>query len=68
MNKVKEFRKAKKWTQKQLGEASGTSAPTVCYVENGDNCSISTAISIAKALGVTLNDLFPEGGENRGEG
>lgn len=41
----------------QLVELSGLSRRTIQEVEKRDTCSIATAIKLADALGVTLDEL-----------
>lgn len=46
------------WSQKQLAEAIGTSQPHIARIENGrDNVLLATANQLAKALGVTLDEI-----------
>lgn len=44
-------------TQKDLVERSGYSRSAISGVCNGRSCQIHTAKAIAKALGVTVDDL-----------
>lgn len=41
----------------QLVELSGLSRRTIQEVEKRDTCSVNTAIKLADALGVTLDEL-----------
>lgn len=41
----------------QLVELSGVSRRTIQEVEKRDTCSVNTAIKLADALGVTLDEL-----------
>lgn len=52
------LRLQKGWSQKQLAQAVGTSQPHIARIENGrDNVLLSTANELARALGVTLNEV-----------
>jgi lexA repressor len=60
-NKIKEYRKLQKMTQKELGEKIGVKHNTVSGYENGTNEPEQDILfKIAAALGVSINDLFPE--------
>ena len=55
---IKQFRKNKKITQKELGELIGVKAITIRkYESNEREPNIETLNKIATALGVTINDL-----------
>lgn len=46
------------WSQKQLAEAIGTSQPHIARIENGrDNVMLETANQLARALGVSLEEI-----------
>jgi DNA-binding XRE family transcriptional regulator len=47
-------------TQEELAEASGVSRTTIVAIESGEakNVMASTLLKLAKALGVTVNDIF----------
>lgn len=48
-------------SQTELAEKAGVTRQTIGLIEAGDfNPSIKLCISICKALGVTLNDIFWE--------
>ena len=69
MNRIREYRKRNGWTIKILADKAGLAAPTVFYAEQEiHHTNVYSAIRLAHALGCTLNDLYPEGGEKRGEG
>lgn len=69
MSNLKMLRRKKGWTQQELADRAGCTPSTVCNVERGANSAqIGTAILLCKALGCTLNDMFPEGGVKRGKG
>lgn len=58
---IRIFRKAKKLTQKQLGELCGVSHAFISRIENG-TCSMSTENlqAIARALNANIDDLLPD--------
>lgn len=63
--KLKSARAAKDMSQKDLAEAIGVTRQTINAIENGDyNPSIKLCISICKALGKSLNDIFWEDDNN----
>lgn len=52
-------------SQTELAEKAGVTRQTIGLIEAGDfNPSIKLCISICKALGVTLNDIFWEDEDN----
>lgn len=60
--RVKEIREQKKMTQEELEEKSGISRQTISAIENNraGNVTVGTLMSLAKALGTTLDNLFFE--------
>lgn len=59
MLNLKEIRKEKNITQKELSKKSGVAQSYICELENGKyDCSVSTLCTLAKSLGVTPNDLL----------
>ncbi|WP_394922171.1 helix-turn-helix transcriptional regulator [uncultured Robinsoniella sp.] len=59
--KMKIARMEKDLSQVQLAEMTGVTRQTIGMIEAGDfNPSLKLCISICKALGKTLNDLFWE--------
>lgn len=65
MNKVKSFRTAKDISQLTLARSVEVSRQTINMIENDKyNPSLNLCIKIAKALSVTLNDLFWEDDNN----
>ena len=61
MNKVKNFRTSKNMSQLTLARSVEVSRQTINMIENDKyNPSLNLCIKIAKALDVTLNDLFWE--------
>jgi transcriptional regulator with XRE-family HTH domain len=56
---IRKFRKAKNWTQEQLGEQAEINYKFVGSIERGkQNPSITTLIRIAEALDVKLIEFF----------
>lgn len=58
--KLRETREAKGMSQEELEKASGISRQTISSIENGKSTSVmsSTLISLARALGVTVDEIF----------
>lgn len=58
--RIKEAREAAGMTQTALAQKSGVSRATIWALETGDKhvTTTKTLCKIAKALGVTLEDLF----------
>ena len=57
--KMKSARVAKDLSQQQLADLIGVSRQTISAIEKGDyNPTINLCISICKALGKTLDELF----------
>lgn len=58
--KIKEKRKEKKMTQKELSAKSGVSRATISGLENGTlrATSSTTLLKIAKALETTVDQIF----------
>ena len=57
-NKIEEIRKKKGLTQEVLAEKAGLHRAYFWDIETGRNISIKTAYKIAKALDITLKELF----------
>ena len=55
--RLKELRIEKKMTVQQLADAAGLSKRTVEDILRRGDCSVSNAIKLATALGVTLDEL-----------
>lgn len=57
--KIKKFRKKKKWTQQYLAEKSGQKRSYIAKLETGDikNPTIKRIESIAEALGTQLKNV-----------
>lgn len=63
-NNLKAARTAQKFTLESLAHAAGLSFTTVWAVEVGKvRPSLSTAHSLARILGTTVDELFPEAQE-----
>ena len=57
-NRIEELRRERGITQEQLAEKAGLHRAYFWDVENGRNISIKTAYRVAKALDVSLSELF----------
>lgn len=55
--KLKQIRNSKGFTLKVLSELSGVPQRTIEDIERKDECKVSTAVKLADALGVTLDEL-----------
>ncbi|MCT1575656.1 helix-turn-helix domain-containing protein [Oceanobacillus kimchii] len=61
-NKIREFRKSKKMTQKELGEKIGVKHNTVSNYETGIvSPEQDMLFAISRVLGIRVDDLFPSG-------
>lgn len=56
--RIERLRKQKGMTQEKLAEEAGLHRAYFWDIENGRNISIKTAYKIARALGVSLSELF----------
>lgn len=56
--RIEYLRRERKMTQEKLAEKAGLHRAYFWDIENGRNISIKTAYKIARALGVSLNELF----------
>ena len=57
--KLKSARAALDMSQEELAKKTGVTRQTISAVENGDyNPTINLCVSICRALGKTLDDLF----------
>lgn len=54
---IQKYRKEKGMTVQQLADAAGIPKRTVEDATRRDTCSVKTAIKLADALGVTLDEL-----------
>lgn len=57
MIRLQEIRRAKKISQQKLADLSGVPLRTIQDIERQDNCMVSNALKLAKALGVSLDTL-----------
>jgi len=58
-NRIKEFRQKKNLTQEELASRAGVRRETIIFLEQGRyNPSLRLAMSIAKELKMTIEDLF----------
>ena len=55
--KLKEIRTKQNLSVPQLVELSGVPRRTIQDIEKSNNCKVDTAIKLADALGVTLDEL-----------
>jgi DNA-binding XRE family transcriptional regulator len=60
---LKEIRLSKGLSVPQLSELSGVHRRTIQDIEKRGDCMLSTAYKLAKALKVTLNDIYEEQAE-----
>ena len=60
LKNLKQLRKKKCWTQEKLAQESGISFHTLIKIERGNIKSprLETLMKLAKALGVSLDDLI----------
>lgn len=54
---VRTIRKSKSFTVRALSEKSGVPIRTIEDIEKNNNCKVDTAIKLADALNVTLDEL-----------
>lgn len=54
---LRKIRKLQELSVPKLVELSGVPRRTIQEIENRDDCRVSTAIQLADALGVTLDEL-----------
>lgn len=59
-NRIEELRRKRGITQEQLAEKAGLHRAYFWDIENGRNISMKTAYRIAKALDVSLSELFED--------
>lgn len=62
-NKITELRTQKGWTIQQLADNAVLPKRTIEEVLRRDTCSVKTAIKLADALGVTLDELCRDSAE-----
>lgn len=56
--RIEKLRKEKGMTQEQLADKAGLHRAYFWDIESGRNISVKTAYKIARALGITLSELF----------
>ncbi|UUW90829.1 helix-turn-helix transcriptional regulator [Nocardioides sp. WV_118_6] len=56
--RIKDLRAARGWSQERLAEASGVAVRTIQRLEAGNDASLETLSMVAKALEVSVRDLF----------
>ena len=56
--RIKDFRKRRRWSQEQLGFVTGFSQPKISKMENGACDSLSDLKVVARALGVSIEALI----------
>ncbi len=56
--RIKELRKERNLSQDQLSELVGIDSRSISHIENGDSFPSKSLLEIAKALNVSLPDLF----------
>lgn len=61
MVKLKALRKARGMSLQALADASGISRRTIEDIEARGDCRISTAYTLCKALGCSLDEFYKEG-------
>ena len=65
-NRIKEIRKIRKITQKDIAEYAGVSRQTIASLEKGNYCNSSVlAYKIAKFFGTNIEDVFDLNEENK---
>ena len=60
---IRNIRKQKNVTQKELANLTGIPHRTIQWIEANNDCKVSIAVKIADALNVTLNDLVYKTGD-----
>lgn len=59
MSKLRDIRKSKNISQEQLAVDVGITVRYIAFLESGDRSpSLTIAFKIAKALGVSIEDIF----------
>lgn len=68
-NRLKEYRAKLGVNQQQFGAMVGTSRQTISQIERGDySPSVTLALKIARACGVSVEDIFRYEEEEKYEG
>lgn len=58
--KVAKLREAHEWSLRALADAAGLDFSHVWKIEKGKRASLNAYVAVARALGVTVSDLFAE--------
>ncbi len=58
--KIRQIRLARFWSQEKLARRAGISTRTIQSIEAGSHPREETAIAIADALAVSIEDIAPE--------
>lgn len=56
---IREARKARAWSQRQLAERAEVSRPTIARIEAGQSVRMGTLETLAEVLGLTLELSHP---------
>lgn len=67
LNKVREYRLARAWSQEQLAEMAGLSTRTVQRIENGDPPSLETLSALAAVFEINVTDLTTDAAAESGK-
>jgi putative transcriptional regulator len=66
LNRVKELRNARGWTQEQLADAVGVSRQSINSIERARYVpSLPLALTFARVFGCSTDEIFTLSGENR---
>ncbi len=66
LNRVKELRMAREWTQEQLAGAVGVSRQSINSIERNRYVpSLSLALTFARVFGCATDEIFTLNGEGR---
>lgn len=66
---LRTWRERRGWSLRELGKRSGVSYVTIQKVETGTmSPTVATLSKLARALGITARDLFPDQVKQRGSG
>ena len=59
INRVKELRASREWTQQQLGDAAGVSRQSIISIENNRYVpSLPLALTFARVFACSIDDVF----------
>jgi len=69
LNRVKELRSTRAWTQEQLADAVGVSRQSINSIERDRYVpSLQLALTFARVFGCSTDEIFTLNGEMRGDG